>query len=89
LASKLDVDKMDTLRIHWGFAMEKALTRLIERARETLPLREGYAHEKLTKAIQEAQELLAELSDPDQECRPLYAKLVRILILLGEGGLYD
>ena len=69
--------------------MEKPLCRLLEKAQELLPKAKGYAHDQLAQGIALGNQVRAELADLDKERPPIYAKIIRMLILLGEGGLYD
>ena len=78
----LGYDRLNA-RIH------KPLCRLLEKAQELLPKARGYARDQLAQGIALGNQVRAELADLDKERPPIYAKIIRMLILLGEGGLYD
>lgn len=69
--------------------MTDTLRRLKELAKARVPKARGRSRESLEEAIREIDLAITELHDLDRPRPPIHARICRILILLGEGGVYE
>ncbi len=65
------------------------LRRLKELAKDRQPKARGRSRESLEEAIREIDLAITELRDLNRPRPPIHARICRILILLGEGGVYE
>lgn len=69
--------------------MIETLGRLKELAKARVPKTRGRQRECLEEAIREIDLAITELRDLDRPRPPIHARICRILILLGEGDVYE